>query len=67
VQWLVAPETLQSMAHLSVSERVPIVRQKLGLETFHCDTLRRYYHRQRVRFKRADYKYWKSLAEERDL
>jgi hypothetical protein len=50
-----------------VSERVPIVRQKLGLETFHCDTLRRYYHRQRVRFKSADYKYWKSLAEERDL
>jgi transposase len=55
------------MAHLSLRERIPMVRQKLGLETFNFKTLRRYYKLYGVAYKRPSYSYWKSMAEKEGL
>jgi len=55
------------MAHLSLRERIPMVRHKLGLETFSFNTLRRYYKRYGVAYKRPSYSYWKSMAEKEGL
>lgn len=63
VRWIVARDTLESMAHLSLQRRVEIIREKLGRPRLSATTLRRYYVRNRVSFKRPDYKYYRSLAE----
>lgn len=67
IDWLVDINTLQSMAHLNLRERSHIVKEKFGLEKFHLETLRLYYKRYGVKFKRPDYKFWKSQAENREL
>jgi transposase len=55
------------MNHLSLRKRALLVRAKLNLEKFNCETLRKYYIRYGVKFKRPDYKYYKSLAENQEL
>ena len=67
VEWLIDPETLRSMAHLSLRDRLPIIMKHLGLPSFSEMTLWNYYKKNGIGFKRPDYKYWKSLAEEREL
>ena len=60
-------ETLSSMSHLSLRRRALMIRDKLRLMTFTQETLRKYYLSHGVAFKRPDYTYWKSLAENEDL
>lgn len=67
VRWLTDFDTLQSMAHLSLRERSQIIKEKFNLRSFGLTTLRHYYLRYGVKFKRPDYRYWKSQAENRDL
>lgn len=63
VKWLIDPETLTSMSHLSLKLRANRVKDKLGLDKFSEATLWRYYARYGVKYKRPDYTYWKSRAE----
>ena len=67
VDWLVSTETLQSMSHLSLRKRALVVKEKFGLKTLDKNTLRSCYQRNGVRFRRADYKYFKTHAENKDL
>ena len=56
-------ETLQSMTHLSLRKRMKLVRDRLGLPRLAHSTIRHYYLKYGVSYKRPDYKYWKSIAE----
>ena len=67
IDWLVSTETLQSMSHLSLRKRIPIVRRELGLETLQHNTLRSYYLKYGVKSIKPDYSYYKSMAEQRSL
>jgi transposase len=62
-QWLVSLDTLQQMSHLSLRKRAAVVRERFGLATFDHSTVRDYYRRHGVRYKRPDYKFWKSSAD----
>lgn len=62
-----APDTLQSMSHLSLRERVETIKIRLGRETFDTKTLRSYYLKHGIGFRRPDYRYWRSLAENKAL
>ena len=66
-QWLVSPETLQDMSHLSLKRRCEVIKERLGLASFADHTLWAYYRRLKVKYKRPDYRFWKSLAENRRL
>ena len=55
------------MSHLSLNKRAAIVREKFGFEKFNSNTLRGYYLRHGVKFKRPDYKYYRNLAEDQEL
>lgn len=55
------------MAPLSLKERAAVVRERFGLATFGASTLQGYYMRHGVRYKRPDYRYWKSRAENAEL
>ena len=44
-----------------------LIRQKLQKPTFNECILKSYYNLNGITFKRADYRYWKSLAEEDEL
>jgi hypothetical protein len=55
------------MSHLSLNKRAMIIREKFGLEKFNSMTLRNYYLRYGVKFKRPDFKYYRTLAEDQDL
>ena len=67
VHHIVSVDTLQKMTHLSLVRRSQILRDELGLKSMSSKTLRKYYIKYGVRFKRPDYKYWKSLAEKNEL
>jgi transposase len=67
VQWLIAPDTLQGMAHLSLERRCMIIKDKWNLPSFSTQTLRMCYRKHGVRYKRPDYTFWKNRAELRDL
>ena len=67
VHHIVSAETLQRMTHLSLARRSQILREELGLKSMSSKTLRNYYIKYGVKFKRPDYKYWKSLAEKNEL
>ena len=43
------------------------MKEKFGLKTLDKNTLRSCYQRNGVRFRRADYKYFKTHAENKDL
>jgi hypothetical protein len=43
------------------------MREKFGLEKFSSVTLRNYYVRYGVKFKKPDYKYYRTQAEDQDL
>ena len=43
------------------------MREKFGLEKFSSATLRNYYVRYGVKFKKPDYKYYRTQAEDQDL
>jgi len=67
IHHIVSAETLQRMTHLSLARRSQILRDELGLKSMSSKTLRNYYIKYGVKFKRPDYKYWKSLAEKNEL
>ena len=67
IEWLASPDTLDEMNHLSLSKRALIMREKFGLEKFSSATLRNYYARYGVKFKKPDYKYYRTQAEDQDL
>ena len=41
--------------------------ERFGLETFDAMTLRSYYLRRGIKYKRPDYRFWKSIAENKQL
>ena len=51
------------MSHLSLRRRAHLVREKFGLAKLTHQTLHKYYTRYGVKYKRPDYKFWKSNAE----
>ena len=57
IEWLTSKDTLDEMSHLSLIKRAAIIREKFGLEKFSYNTLKGYYLRHGVKFKRPDYKY----------
>ena len=67
VRWLTNIDTLQSMAHLSLRKRAQLISEKFQLPRFNHATLRLYYLRYGVKYKRPDYKFWKSNAENKEL
>jgi len=67
IDWLISMDTLLSMSHLSLRKRALIVKEKFKFKTFDWSTLRTYYIRHGVGFKRPDYRYYKSQAEDRQL
>ena len=67
LQWLLSEDTLEMMAPMGLHQRAAIVRDRLDLPSFSGTTLRNYSLRHGVRFKRPDYKFWKSQAEKKDL
>ena len=67
IQWLISIDTLQSMSHLSLRRRALLIKEQLGLEKFDSETLRTYYLKHGVKYKRPDYRFWKSIAENKEL
>ena len=63
VAWVTSKDTLESMTHLSLRRRVQLVREKFDLASLTHQALHKYYLRCGVKFKRPDYKFWKSNAE----
>ena len=55
------------MAHMSLRQRSVAVKNHFGIRSFCASTLREYYKHYGVKYKRPDYRYWKSYAEDRDL
>ena len=67
ISWLTDAQTLEEMSHLSLRKRAMLVQERLQLQSFSYRTLRHYYHRYGIKYKRPDYSYWKSRAENQDL
>jgi len=67
IRWIVNPTTLANMAHMSLRQRSVAVKNHFGIGSFCASTLREYYRQYGVKYKRPDYRYWKSFAEDRDL
>jgi hypothetical protein len=44
-----------------------VIKEKFSLPSFDCMTLRKYYIDFGVKYKRPDYKFWKSMAENQQL
>jgi len=55
------------MVHLSLKKRAMIVRDRYQMRTFDAMTLRRYYIKNKVKYIRPNYTYWKSFAEKKSL
>ena len=67
IQWLINLDNLQSMRHLSLRKRCLVIKEHLGLERFDRESLRRIYLKHGVKYKRPDYRFWKSLAKNKQL
>jgi transposase len=67
VSWLTSLETLQSMSHLSLRKRCQIVMERFNFVKFDRESLRKIYLKHGVKYKRPDYKFWKSMAENQQL
>jgi transposase len=67
IQWVIDYETLEGMSHLSLRKRAQIIRERFNLPKFQHSTLQRYYLRYGIKFKRPDYKFWRSNAENHNL
>ena len=67
VRWITDINTLQSMTHMSLRKRSQLIRDKFDLPSFYHSTLREYYIRHGVKYKKPDYKFWKSNAENLEL
>ena len=67
IQWVLRNDTLEQMAPMGLHQRAALIRQRFDLPSFSATTLRNYYLRYGVKFKRPDYKFWKSQAEKKDL
>ena len=67
IEWLTSNDTLHEMSHLSLNKRAAIVRAKFGFQKFSANTLRGYYLRYGVKFKKPDYKYYRNIAEDQEL
>jgi hypothetical protein len=55
------------MSHLSLRKRCVVISKQFNLPKFNMQSLRNYYFRYGVRYKRPDYRFWKSHAENRQL
>ena len=55
------------MSHMSLKKRCRVIMDHFGLATFDPMTLRRYYLKHGVKYKRPDYRFWKSMAENKQL
>ena len=55
------------MSHLSLRQRCQVVKEQFGLEKIDRETLRTYYLKHGVKYKRPDYRFWKSIAENKEL
>ena len=55
------------MSNLNLRHRADIIKTTFDLPSFSAVTLRSYYLRYGVQYKRPDYKFWKSQVEERSL
>ena len=53
------PKTLQEWSHLSLQERAALVRDKFDLPRFSANTLRDYYHRCKVKYRKPQFIYVK--------
>ena len=67
IEWLTSQDTLNEMSHLSLNKRAAIIKEKFGLDKFEGHTLRGYYLRYGVKFKKPDYKYYRNIAEDQEL
>ena len=67
IQWVLKNDTLEQMAPMGLHQRASLIKQRFELPSFSATTLRNYYLRYGVKFKRPDYKFWKSQAEKKDL
>ena len=67
IEWVTSIDTLQSMVHLSLKQRAMIVRDRYQMRTFDAMTLRRHYIKNKVKYIRPNYTYWKSFAEKKSL
>ena len=55
--WIVNPTTLKEQSHLPLRIRAKIIRTRFNLKSFSQNTLRDYYLRRKVRFRRPTYDY----------
>ena len=67
VEWLTSLDTLQQMSHLSLRQRAQVVQERFELPKFHATTVQDYYRRNNIKYKKPDYKFWKSSADIDDL
>ena len=51
------PQILRQWSHLSLRERAALVREKFNLPSFAPTTLRDYYHREKVRYRKPQFSY----------
>ena len=52
---------------MSLKKRCRVIMDNFGLATFDPMTLCRYYLKDGVKYKRPDYRFWKSMAENKQL
>ena len=55
------------MTHLSLRQRAMMVKEKFNMGSFSHQTLKNYYNKYGTSYKRPDYRFWKSLAENQQL
>ncbi len=67
IKWLTNLEKLESMSDLSLRKRCRVVMDHIGLERMDSLTLWRYYLRYGIKFKRSDKRFWKSMAENKQI
>jgi len=67
VRHITSLATLEKVSHLSLRKRALLHKEELGLSSFSAFALREYYLKNDIKFKRPDYRYWKSLAQNRNL
>ena len=67
IEWVTSIDTLHSMVHLSLKQWAMIVRDRYQMRTFDAMTLRRYYIKNKVKYIRPNYTYWKNFAEKKFL
>jgi len=57
INYLKNPKVLQEWSHLSLTERAARMREKFDLPRFSANTLRDYYHRAKVKYRKPQFIY----------